>query len=416
MEVKKEVGKQVSSNTSSLDPSNKLSFRSLGPAFITAALVLGPGSLTVSTNIGALYGYDLIWLLALTTLCMMVFTSMSARIGMSTGDSLLSVVRKKSVVLTILLGIGSFLVTTSFQAGNAIGTGVAIGTLTNTSFMIWTVLFTLFAISLLYFKNYYKILEKFVLAMVFVMLFSFGLTLILVRPDILGLFTGFIPSIPSGSMALTIALVATTLSMVGALYQSYFVQQKGWSNKDVAKGSKETYLGIFMLGLISALLMISAANVLLPQGLTVGNVVDLAGVLEPLYGSAATFIFMIGLWGAAITSLTANATIGGALLADALGLGKDLSKKGPRICIMLVMVFGAAVALIFGSAPLQLIVFAQGVTILVAPLIGVVLLWLANKHDLVGDNKNKLWHNIVGVIGLILVCVMAVNNFINIFL
>ena len=396
--------------------SGKLGVRSLGPAFITAALVLGPGSLTVSTNIGALYGYDLIWMLALTALCMMAFTSMSARIGMANKESLLSITRGKSLLLTIVLGIGAFFVTTSFQAGNAIGAGVSIGSLTNSSYIIWTVLFTAFAISLLFFKEYYKILEKLTLILVLVMLLSFGLTLILAGPDIPGILGGFVPSFPAGSTALTIAMVATTLSMVGALYQSYFVQQKGWTEKDVATGSKETYLGISMLGLISALLMISAANILLPQGITVDDVSDLAGVLEPLYGSAASIIFMIGLWGAAITSLTANATIGGALLADAIGLGKDLSQKGPRICIMLVMLFGAGVALIFGAAPLELIIFAQGVTILVAPIIGVVLMWLANDKKVVGANKNKLWHNIVGVLGLILVIVFAANNFIDIFL
>ena len=396
--------------------SGKLSVKSLGPAFITAALVLGPGSLTVSTNIGALYGYDLIWMLALTVLCMMAFTSMSTRIGIANRESLLTITRGKSLILTIVLGIGAFFVTTSFQAGNAIGAGVSIGSLMNSSYIIWTVLFTLLAISLLFFKEYYKILEKLILVLVLVMLISFGLTLILAGPDIPGILGGFVPSLPSGSTALAIAMVATTLSMVGALYQSYFVQQKGWTEKDVVKGSQETYLGIFVLGLISALLMIAAANILLPQGITVGNVADLAGVLEPLYGSAASIIFMIGLWGAAITSLTANATIGGALLADAIGLGKDLSQKGPRICIMLVMLFGAIVALIFGSQPLELIIFAQGVTILVAPIIGIVLMWLANDEKIVGKNKNKLWHNLVGGIGLILVIVMAANNFINIFL
>ena len=37
---------------------------SLGPGLITAALVLGPGSVTTVSKTGALYGYSLIWVVA----------------------------------------------------------------------------------------------------------------------------------------------------------------------------------------------------------------------------------------------------------------------------------------------------------------------------------------------------------------
>lgn len=33
----------------------------IGPAFITAALVFGPGSVTTNSSLGATYAYDLLW-------------------------------------------------------------------------------------------------------------------------------------------------------------------------------------------------------------------------------------------------------------------------------------------------------------------------------------------------------------------
>ena len=43
-------------------------WKSFGPALITACMVFGPGSLLISSNVGANYGYELLWLLLLTGL------------------------------------------------------------------------------------------------------------------------------------------------------------------------------------------------------------------------------------------------------------------------------------------------------------------------------------------------------------
>jgi len=39
-------------------------WRSIGPALITACVVFGPGSLVISANVGATYGFNLLWLVA----------------------------------------------------------------------------------------------------------------------------------------------------------------------------------------------------------------------------------------------------------------------------------------------------------------------------------------------------------------
>jgi manganese transport protein len=378
---------------------------------ITAALVLGPGSLTVSSIIGANFGYHLIWAVTLAAIFIMVFTEMSARVGMATNQTLLTTIRQKyGKTVSILIGIGAFLVTASFQAGNAIGSGVALSVLTGTSQDLWTILFTLFAMSLLFFKNFYKILEKLMLVLVAIMLFSFVTTLIIAKPSLSGIVGGLVPSVPNGSLLLMIALFATTFSIVGAFYQSYLVQEKGWNKSNMKEGMRESYSGIIILGLISGVVMMSAAAVLLPQGIAIGSVTDMGKSLEPLYGNWATVIFMIGLWGAAVSSLTGNATIGGALLADALGLGRKLSDKAVRYCIIVVMAIGAIVAVAFGRIPVQLITLAQAVTIIVVPLIGIALYKVANDKKVMGEFHNTTTKNIIGIIGLIVLIVLAGNT------
>ncbi|UYZ21712.1 Nramp family divalent metal transporter [Mesobacillus jeotgali] len=392
-------------------------FSLLGPAFITSALVLGPGSLTLSSKIGAIYGMQLVWVLAVVVFFMMIYTEMSTRIGLATKESFIQVMKNKwGKPASLLIGLGAFLVTASFQAGNALGSGLAISTITGFSSTFWIAAITLLGMALLFAKNFYKILEKLMLGLVLIMLVSFVITLILTKPSITEIFSGFVPIIPDGSLPLIIALTATSFSIVGAAYQSYLVQEKGWTLQQNSSSIKETYWGIFILGFISMMIMICAAAILKPQSIVVNSVSEMGLALEPLYGNWATILFMVGLFGASFSSQMGNATIGGSMLADGLGLGSKLSSKAVKGLILLVMAFGSLIGIIFGAAPINMIIFAQAITIVIVPFIAIALLVVANDEKIMGSLKNTLWKNIFGIAGLIVLILLAVNNIINIFL
>lgn len=409
-------GAKLGAVTSRKVGTKKNIFNYLGPALITSALVLGPGSVTLSSKIGAIYGSQLVWTLVLAVILMMVYTEMSTRIGIAAKSSFVEVIKEKwGFAAGLLIGIGAFLVTASFQAGNAIGTGIAVSTVTNLNPTVWIVIFTLLSIALLFAKQFYQILEKLMLVLVVIMLLAFLITVILVQPSLVDIFKGFIPTIPKGSTGLIIALFATSFSIVGALYQSYLVKEKGWTISDAGSGRKESFLGIFLLGFISFLIMITAATILKPQGLIVNDATEMGLALEPLFGSWSTFVFMLGLFGASFSSLMGNATIGGSLLADGFGVGNNLSNMKVKFLIILVMLFGSVIGIVFGSAPLNLIIFAQAVTIFVVPFIAISILVVANDERVMGELKNKTLSNVLGIIGLLVLFYLAFNNVKNIF-
>src|SRR5690606_23401254 len=99
----------------------------LGPGIITAALVFGPSKMTITSKMGADYSYGLLWVILVAIFFMMVFTTMGARIGAQNKDSLLTLIRNKfGKPVSLLIGIGIFLVATSFQAGNSTGVAISI--------------------------------------------------------------------------------------------------------------------------------------------------------------------------------------------------------------------------------------------------------------------------------------------------
>ncbi len=384
-------------------------FNILGPGLITAALVFGPGSLTVTSKLGALYGFDLFWVIIMSIFFMIIFTGMAVRLGVNTKMSLLSVIKEKwGKVVSVIIGIAIFVIAASFQAGNTIGASLAFSEMFLTPTWPWVLAFVSLAIALLFFRSFYKILEKIMIIMVGMMLLSFLITLLLARPDFGAILSGLYPQIPKGSEMLSIALIASSFSIVGAFYQSYLVKEKGWGKSEIKKGKRESLAGILILGIISSFIMINAATILYPAGIPVNSATDMGLALKPLYGNFATTIFMVGLFCASFSSLIGNATIGGVLLADAFGFGHDLKLKAVRWFIALVMVFGAFIALKYGRLPLELIIFAQGITVTIAPIVGLALLLIANDKSIMGEFKNNLKQNIASALGLALLVFLAV--------
>lgn len=386
--------------------------QSLGPGLITAALVFGPSKMTITSKLGSEYGFSLLWIVVIAIVFMFIFTSMAARIGIATNQSLLATIRQKwGNKIAVAVGIGVFLVCASFQAGNSAGVGVAVAELTHTPVILWIIILNLIGISLLFFRSFYKVLEKIMIFLIAVKLFAFVATLIMVNPEIAPIANGLlVPSLPEGSSMLIIAFIASSVSIVGACYQSYLVQERRRISPGAIQKGTDSFTGILILGMMSAMVMICAGAVLYPNGIKVNTATDMSKALEPFFGEYAAALFLIGLFGAAFSALIGNATLGGTLLADSLGKGSQLSATPVKLLIALVMITGAIIAILFGKLPLELIVFAQSITIFIVPFIGIAMFAIANNSKIMGKYKNSLPMKISGGVGLILIILLALIN------
>ena len=392
----------------------------LGPGIITAALVFGPSKMTITSKMGADYEYSLMWVVLVALFFMGIYTSMCSRIGVVNDKSLLTLIKERfGKGIGIAIGVGIFLVATSFQAGNSIGVGIAIGEATGTPMYIWIIVFTAIAIALLFFPSFYKIMEKLMLGLVLVMLACFIATLFLADIDVVKLFSGFKPKMPENSLGLIIAFTASCFSLVGAFYQTYLIQERRKALHEgvtVRNSERGAFTGVAILGFMSASVLVCAAAVLFPKGIHVNTAAEMGKALEPLFGKYASSLFFIGLFGAAFSSLVGNATVGGAMLGDALGFGSSLNSKKVKVLISVVMTLGCIVAISFGKLPLELIVLAQSVTIFLVPFIGISIYVIANSKAIMGEQANTIFYKIAGALGLIVICVLMVSNVYELFL
>lgn len=395
-----------------MEQNTKRSFlRSLGPGFITAAVVIGPGSVTVASKIGASAGMSLLWAVVVAGSFMMLYTAMSARIGVLNRQSLLTLVATHyGRWLAVVMGILAFTVCASFQMGNYLACSTALGTLTGLHDMVWMAVVGIVALVFVFAaKKLYQALEKVMLVLVAFMLAAFIINLIVSKPDLGEMFTGFIPSKWPGAMTgLVTAMVATTFSVIAALYQSTMAQQKGWKEGDLRTGLTDTFIGMAVLIGISMVITMTSASVL--RGAQIDNASHLAMQLEPLLGHAAVITFSLGFLAASFSSTVVNAMIGGGLLADSLGMGSDINAKPSRMFTALGMAvgLGAGVYTLFTNTPIGGIVLAQKSTILAVPLCALVMIVLANDKRIVGKHRNSILANVWAVGALVVLIWMSV--------
>ena len=384
-------------------------YQSIGPGLITACVVIGPGSILTSSKVGAKDGFDLTWIVVLSVIFMMAFMQMGARLGAVLKESPGTVIaRRAGRWLAVVIGISIFFIASAFQFGNNLGVDSAFKSYVDFDYIV--IVFNGLAIAFLFvFKNLYKAIEKLMMCFVGLMLVSFALNLgfaLSNMPDVQPVVPRD-PDAPFLDISL-LGLVGTTFVIAAAYYQAYLVQQKGWTRNEIHDGLIDARVGSVLMAVITLMIMCTAAAVL--RGKTLGNVDDVAEQLAPLFGDLGKPLFCIGLFSAAYSSFLVNSMIGGFILSDGLGLGNKPSGLAPRLLTATVLLTGMGVALyviLTDTQPVPAIVAAQAVTVLAAPLIGGVMLWLTNSKEVMGEDTNSLLVNVVGGIGLLLLLAMA---------
>ena len=392
-------------------PAPRRWYRALGPCLITACVVIGPGSILTSSKVGAEKGYSMSWVVLVSAVFMLTFIQMAARLGVVSRESPGQLLAERAGRwLAALIGVSIFFVASAFQFGNNLGAHSAFEAYFQFDYIV--VIFNAAAIAFLFFfKNLYRALEKLMMGFVGLMLLAFAANLLFAKPNPTEWARGLVPT-GIGSLDLAVlGLVGTTFAIAAAYFQIYLVRQKGIKREDLAACLIDSRLGVLLMAAITLMIMGTAAAAL--KGVKLEGAADVAMQLEPLFGSWGKALFCLGLFSAAYSSFIINSMIGGFVLSDGLGLGSSPEDKWPRYMTAAVLLIGMGVAMYVIKTdikPMTAIVMAQAVTVIVAPLLAAVLLWMCNRKDIMGENRNGPLMNVLGAVGFVLLLAMAGNT------
>ena len=387
--------------------------RDIGPGVLIAAAFIGPGTVTLCTIAGASFGYSLIWAIILSTFSTIVLQEMSLRIGLVTRMNLAEVIRNyiKSKILNrfiVLLIISSILIgNTAYEAGNITGASLGISAIINYESINYIPVFIgLIAFVILY-QGDYKILERSLVSLVIMMSISFFITAIMTKPDITDLLKGiFRPQVNSSNLIVVLGLIGTTVVPYNIFLHSSLVSEK-WNSIDKLKVARiESFISIFLGGLVSLSIIITAASV---YNQNVTGVIDLARGLEPLYGKFAIYFLGLGLFASGITS-SITAPLAAAYVAKScFGWNNSLKSNRFRFVWFFILITGVIVSMIEIN-PIEIIKFAQFSNSLLLPIIAIVLLWLINDENIIKKKFNYKYQNIFGFFIIIISLLLGIKG------
>ncbi len=274
----------------------------LGPGLLAGLSDDDPAGITTYSLLGQRHGYALLWVLLVSTLALIVFHELGARLGLVTGHGLTALVRQRFGARAAHVAVGA-LVLANLGTMCAELAGIAAGgaLLGGVPPLVSVPVAVAAVAALLIGGNFHRV-EHVLLALSAV----FGTYLVsgwLAHPDWGAAATGLVvPHLQweRETVYLAVATVGTTLAPWGlAFIQSYAVD-KHLDASELRYERIDVISGAALTGVIGAFIVISCAATLHAHGIRIDDAADAARGLEPLAGSSAQTLFGLGFVGAAL--------------------------------------------------------------------------------------------------------------------
>ena len=376
--------------------------RELGPGALVAAAFIGPGTVTVCTLAGANYGYALLWALLFATLATIVFQEMAARLGTVAQRGLGEALREtlehsawKWPMMGVII-VALYAGNAAYEAGNLSGAALGVEAISGSDVLGPAVVALSLIAAIILWHGSYKLIERFLIALVVLMATSFIATFFLSKPLVGEMFRGlFIPVLPEGSLLTVVALIGTTVVPYNLFLHASAAKERWQDGSDLSKARTDTVISIGLGGLVAILIVSTASAGLFAQGLTANSAGEMAVQLEPLFGSTAKYFLGVGLLAAGLSS-SLTAPIATAYALSEIFPQQKYSKTTVfRAVSLSVLAVGALFAL-SGIRPLSIIVAAQFANGLLLPVVAAFLLYAMNQRSILGAYANGWVTNLLG--------------------
>ena len=314
---------------SSVNTSGKTGWRKLmafiGPAYLVSVGYMDPGNWATDIAGGSQFGYQLIWVLLMSNLIALLLQSLSARLGIVRGLDLAQASRNAypkyvNYPLYFLAQIAIIACDLAEIIGMAIGLNLLFGLP-----LIWGISITILDTFLLLFlmNKGMRIMEVFIVSMVFIIGISFLTEMLIVKPLLGEVISGFKPSILSGNaLYIAIGIIGATVMPHNLYLHSSLVQTR--KIERTSKGIKEalkfnlidTTIALNLAFFVNAAILILAATAFYKNGLyEVAEIQDAYKLLDNIFGSLAPTLFAVALIASGQSS-TITGTLAGQIVME----------------------------------------------------------------------------------------------------
>jgi manganese transport protein len=380
----------------------------MGPSWIAGAIAAGPATIASLVTAGATFGYRLLWVVVLSAGAGALAQYLAMRLGLLTERGIVAVVEDHLgnwwawllvADAVIAAGVAQLVIMKTVATVSATVTGV--------DARIWGVAWALvLAVGLA--GGGYRFLELAAKVLVSLIVVAFVASLFVVPLDPGAAVAGLAPSVPAGSALVAAGVLGGAVHITLITMHSYTMRARGWTRENYDAATFD--VGASMLaafGVYSLAIFLVTASVLSAGDASTS--VGAAEALGPLVGPRAKWLFLLGLWGAAVSTLGGNTIVPPFLLADKLGWETTVEDSRYRWLLVAAALLSAPGAFI-GGAVLGQLVLVLAVGTVGTPFAIAIVLYLLNS-DAVATRNSPLAN--VGGVALLLVTGALAANFVR---
>jgi NRAMP (natural resistance-associated macrophage protein)-like metal ion transporter len=368
----------------------------LGPGLIAANAGNDAGGIATYSEVGAKYGYTLLWAMVLITISLALVQRSAARMGTVTGKGLAELIREGygirwSAFATLCVLVANFGICISDFVGVGAALGLA-GVPTQVSVPIAAI-----GIWLIIVRGSYRSAER-VFIWLTIPFFAYPVAAILAHPDWGQVGHALVvPQLHTSStfLLLFVAMAGTTITPYMQLYLQSAVVERGATEADLQNESREAVGGAIFADLIAVFIIIATGATLYVSGVhSIGSAADAAKALKPLAGQYAELLFGIGLLGASLLAAAILPIATSYVVAESLGFEKGIGRRSQEAPVFMglitaMIVISTIVAMVPGVPVISLLVGVQVVNGLLLP-INLFFVWrLARSEELMGEHRNR---------------------------
>jgi len=374
----------------------KLDFlRYIGPGFLVTVGFIDPGNWAANVAAGSLFGYPLLWVVTLSTLMLILLQHNAAHLGIATG---LCLAEAASIHLKPWFSRGMLASAVMAAAATAmaeiVGLGIGLNMLFRLPLPVGAVLGAGLAVFML-FSNSYRRLEKWIVAFVSLIAFSFVFELLLVKVQWPAALKGlFVPTLPRHSLLLLMSVLGAVVMPHNIFLHSEIIQSRHWNCQDERVIRRQlrfefidTLAAMLSGWVINGAMVIVAAAVFHAHGLAISELPQAEATLRPLLGPAAAVVFALALVFSGFSSSITAAMAGGSIFAGIFKQPFDLTGKPSRRGVALTM-GGALLAVFFLKDPFHGLIWSQALLSMQLPWTTFPLIYLTSSKRVMGPYAN----------------------------
>jgi manganese transport protein len=374
----------------------------IGPGFLVTVGFIDPGNWAANIASGSGFGYQLLWIITLSTLMLIILQHNVAHLGIATGLCLseAATVHTRKYISRSILGT-AMVASVSTSLAEILGAAIALNMLFGIPIVAGAILTFLFILMML-FTNTYPRIEKFIIAFVSIIGLAFLYELNLVSIDWPKAVTGWIrPSVPDGSIIIIMSVLGAVVMPHNLFLHSEVIQSRRWNLEDdrvIRRQLKyeffDTLFSMLIGWAINSAIVLLATSVFFSNNVQVTELQQAQKILTPLLGNNAAVVFAVALLFAGIASTVTSGMAGGSIFAGFFGEPYDIRDNHSRLGVLISLIL-ALLILFFVGDPYWGLIISQMILSIQLPFTIFLQIHLTSSKKVMGKYVNKTFTKIL---------------------